>query len=225
MLSRRGRRRFDASWLPVAVLAAATALCLWISAQPPTMVPSAPWDGGAIALPGEVRTGGSRPLAPGAGRGAYPAQPGSVTLEPALRSDSSATPEPAALGITDEEARDVIRRFFSAVDQDDFGAAAGLAHGSAREQVLGMTEAVRREAESRGVAADLRITGLVIPPTERRMEGRLARADFDFLAFARLGDWQLPVVFSRCSALFLVEKVDDEPRITAVISVDGLPGG
>lgn len=133
------------------------------------------------------------------------------------------TPEPARTGVSETEAWESVEALLHALDEDDFERAASLTRGSAREQVSALGAEVARVTSSSGLAADLALWRVSLPGTEARGERRLVRATFDFAALTEMGGLRLPLLFARCSALFVVEQIDGQPAVTDILSVDGLP--
>lgn len=194
-----------------------------VSVVSPTPSPTVP---GEVALPGEASP--TRSLA----------ATHSVTRTPTLTPASTPTPTPAStptstpastptaspVPVTEAEAKSVVGDFFTALDQDDYEKAVSMGHGQGEEQIRAMVAAIEGSARERGVQPDIAISNLTMDATTESGAGRLVKASFNAVAYARLGSFRLPITSANGSAIFLVERIDGEPMITNISSVDGLPG-
>jgi hypothetical protein len=140
------------------------------------------------------------------------------TLTPA------STPTPSPIPVTEAEAKGVVVDFFTALDQDDYAKAVSKGSGQGRVQIQEMVAAIEGSARERGVQPDLEISNLTTDATTQSGAGRLVSSSFNAAAFAIAGPFRLPVSTANGSAVFLVERVAGEPKITEISSIEGLPG-
>jgi hypothetical protein len=196
---------------------------------PPVPVASpspSPADRGESLLPGAASPARSPAATPTVESSPTSPATATATLTPASTPTlaPASTPTPSPVPVTEAEANGVVKDFFAALDQDDYERAASKGSGQGEQQIRAMVSAIEKSARERGIQLDLEISNLTIDATAERGAGRLVNAGFSAVAFARVGQFRLPVSTANGSAVFLVERVAGEPLITEVSSVEGLPG-
>ena len=153
-----------------------------------------------------------------------PARPPATATGAALAGARTPTASPAPSPVSEAQARQVVEDLFGALDREDFASAVSTGHGKAREQIRRMVLAVEEQARERGVQPDLDVTRLELDASGRRGAERLVRSDFTVVAHVKLGGLRVPVQTADGSAVFLVESIGGQPRITEIADVQGLPG-
>ncbi len=126
--------------------------------------------------------------------------------------------------VTEAEANGVVRDFFTALDQDDYQTAISEGSGTGQQQIRTLVDSIEKSAQERGVQPDLEITSLTTDATTKQGSGRLVSSSFTAAVYARAGPLRVPITSSNASAVFLVERVAGEPKITEITSIQGLPG-
>jgi hypothetical protein len=192
----------------------------------PTPSPNSPGD---MILSGEASPTRSRTATPTADVSPTSSESATSTLRPEPTTTPTplaraSTPAPTLVPVSEAEAKGVVADFFAALDQDDYARAVARGHGQGEQQIRAMVSAIEGAARERGVQPDLEISNLTIDASTESGTGRLVKSGFSAVAFARVGLFRLPITTATGSAIFLVERVADEPMITEVSSVEGLPG-
>ena len=144
------------------------------------------------------------------------------TPPPAPTRPAAPTPTPSG-SVTQQEAQSVVRAWFDALAAEDYQRMEELTTGSARTKTRQATEAIRSEAEQRGVRIDLVVQRLDLSPGPRPRAGEAVEADFDIRANAQDGPISVTARTIEGSATFVVERVNGEARITDIQNVTGLP--
>ncbi|MBI3977880.1 MAG: hypothetical protein HY331_06820 [Chloroflexi bacterium] len=142
-----------------------------------------------------------------------------LMLPPPEAPTAPAGPAAAATGVSQDEAQQVVRAFFAALDAKDFQSARRLTAGQAREttdQIIGRVEA---EAEARGVDLVIQTTrlNLAVPPAI----GKPANVDADFSTdvSGKIGPVVVPGQTFSGRATFTIDRVDGQIRIVQMSSL------
>jgi hypothetical protein len=141
-----------------------------------------------------------------------------VTLTPIVMPTSTVVP------VTEAEARGVVTDLFAALDQDEYDRAISAGSGLGEQQIRALVSTLQSSAGRQGSRADLSVSDLTLDNAGEEGSARLTKAAFGAAVYSRFGPLPVTLLSTRGSAVFLVDRVAGEPKITQIRSITGLPG-
>ncbi len=189
---------------PVAARATASYSAQVVPSSVPTLMPTIP--------PTPPPTGTAAPTA------AVPTS--TPTLERSIPATQTGQALPAEdqTAPTQQEADQVVRAFFAAVEADSYEDARALTSGEATRQTDEVRTEVQREADANGVTIDLRVPEIATAPGAAQREERPVQVDYVIEAYA---DSFLGVFKAREERLSNVFRVARLPEGVRIVRIDG----
>ena len=149
-----------------------------------------------------------------------PATP-EVATAPTLTPEPTATPTPTPTpmpppAVSVDEAQALVRAYFAALENSDFERMRQLTDGQARETTDGVAGEVQRAEQANNVDLSASTKSLDCTGSEVRENGVALKTRFAIDIAAQAAFFRVPVRALEGEALFLVEFVDGQARITRV---------
>lgn len=117
---------------------------------------------------------------------------------------------------TAEEAEDIVRAYFAAVDADNFDSARSYTSGVALETTNAVIATVQQQAAEQGVTVDLRVTRLDTAVLTAEGAVQPVKADFVLEPFVDMGFGPFSLQQMPSSGTFLVARLPAGVRITDI---------
>lgn len=142
-----------------------------------------------------------------------------ATSTPTPTPTPSPTPAPTptmATPVSREEGQQVVRDFFVALENEDAARLDQLVAGEGGDTVRAIVEEVRRQEEANRVKIIARTRTLDFVASEERGSAIALTTDYTVDLWARAAFVTVPVSPNEGQAVFVVDRIDGQPRITRI---------